>query len=244
MSHPDDSAVDPDPTSETTPDPSRDDTAVTRVRKWIRGHLIVTSLTAALIVFLIVAALLRPPRLHPGQIVDDFGTYRSPSGRLRLSISESTEGNVNITMLRPVKRFHVLTTYSENGVGDFEAEREWFLCFDEYDRLWLFVGRWDPRWGELRKMPYGGYCPPQPSVQLAGFWFLQVDGQMGVTGGNGGIGGTLVSSTGHWEGVPPEFFERIPGKDEDFWGEIPPIPDAPPALSPSQRRMAAIILTD
>jgi hypothetical protein len=206
--------------------------------------LIVTSLIASLIVIMIIAALFRPPRLQPGQIVGEFGTYRSPSGRLRLTISESTEGIVGITMRRPTKQFYVLNTYSEKGVAHFEAEREWFLCFDEYDRLWLFVGRWDPRWGESRKMPSGGYCPPQASVGLAGFWFLQVNGRTGVTGGNGGNGGTVVSSTGHWEGVPPEFFERIPAKDEDIWGEIAPFPDAPPPLSQSQRRLAAMCLTD
>ena len=183
-----------------------------------------------LLVLFVVARLVRPSRVLPDQIIDECGTYISPGGRDRVRISLTPDGNVAVTMLRPSRRFRLLTTYFEGTPQEFESEREWFCCYDEYDRFWLFVGKWEPQWGESRRMSRGQSWPHVQSVTMEGFWFTP----SGLLNG-----GNLVSSTGYWEGVPTEFFDRIPGKRDDVWGDDRPLPAKAPELSPAQRRQAA-----
>ena len=179
-----------------------------------------------------IAAILAtiPEQLQPGEIVDDLGTYKSPRGSQFVVISEPTDGIVGVTMQYPSTRFYVLNTFADDTIHEFEIEREWFLCFDKYERLWLFRGKWDSKWGETQELPSGGHCPHVQSVVLRGFWF---------TSSKVFNGYNEVSSTGDWEGVPTGFFNRIPGKRKQVWGQIPAIPDSPPTLTQQQQSQLA-----
>jgi hypothetical protein len=173
--------------------------------------------------------LMFPVRLRAGQIVDEFGTYRSPQRQYGITVAQSPDNIVRVTFTHRTTRYWFLTSFVDGVSHDFEAEREWFACFDEYDRLWLFVGKWDPQWGDTRRLPSGGYKPHIQGVILEGFWF----GQSRVLGG-----GNVVSSTGDWAGVPREFFDRIPDRHGNVWGENPALPDSPPPLTENQKQAA------
>lgn len=116
----------------------------------------------------------------------------------------------------------------KQGPLSFEAEREWFVCVDRVQRLWVFRGRWKKEWGDKRKLPLGDFVPTPHAVLLFGMNSLR----------NGGIEIAVygISSMGHWSGVPPDFFDRIPDKDQgtSVWGDIPKIPDSPPPLTKQQ----------
>ncbi|MFT4558057.1 MAG: hypothetical protein ACI92S_003431 [Planctomycetaceae bacterium] len=43
-----------------------------------------------------------PPRLREGEIVSDLGEYRSPDDEVRLRVSKTPDGNIEIVFRRPV----------------------------------------------------------------------------------------------------------------------------------------------
>jgi len=165
--------------------------------------------------------------LRPNQVVDSFGSYSLPNGRDRIAISKTPEGNVRVTFFHPQRKYYFLKTFFPRTLMEFEAERDWFLSVDDYDRIWLFIGRWDPKWGELRTLPSGGTIPYRAAVLMDGSWF---DGTGQILNG-----GMVVSATGDWTGVPSEFFDRIPSKDKSEWGMVRFIPASPPPFSEQQK---------
>ena len=170
-------------------------------------------------------------RLQPGQIVEEFGTFRSPRGHFGVKISETTPGIISVTRLRAKPWLYFFTTYEQERPHDFDAERDWFVSFDNYDRLWTFRGKWDVSRGRPRRLPSGGSVPYYQAVSMTGFWFTP---SRLVRGSN------VVSHTGQWTGVPAEFLERIPGKGDEVWGGsgIRPIPiDSPPFTRSQQREI-------
>jgi hypothetical protein len=205
--------------------------------RWRKRRLALCLASPIIAILATIAAIVWfiPSRLDSGQIVDESGVYRSPQGHYRLTVSETPDHNVSLVLSRRASRFLLLSSFTDDRPIEFEAEREWFACFDEYERLWLFVGKWDSNWGESRKLPSGGYQPHVQSVLLEGFWF----GRRGLL-----HGGNVVSSTGDWAGVPQEFFERIPAKHQAVWGENSKIPDTPPPLTESQRQAAESSLAE
>ena len=220
------------PTMTTPPQPHANGASPV-ARKWNR---VLIGFTSLLVVVLLALLLFSTrDRLRPGQLVDDLGTYRSPWGRQKVEISKSPEGYISVTLSRRWRQSPLLNPYSSSGRTEFEAERDWFLCFDEYDRLWLFVGEWDRDWGELRELPSGGTRPYAQAVQHTGFHF----NRNGVSRGS-----SVVSGMGKWEGVPKEFFERLPAKDDPGWGPASIVPETPPplTLTVDQRRTVARVL--
>jgi hypothetical protein len=202
-----------------------------KLYRWRKKGSSLCLASAMIAILATIAAIIwfMPSHLHSGQIVNEFGEYRSPQGHFGLTVSKTPRHNVRLVLSRRATRFLFLSSFTDDRPIEFEAEREWFACFDEYERLWLFIGKWDSRWGESRELPSGGYVPHVQSVLLEGFWF----GPRGLL-----HGGNVVSSTGDWAGVPNEFFERIPAKHQAVWGKIPMIPDTPPPLTASQRQAA------
>jgi hypothetical protein len=191
---------------------------------------------AALAVVLVaIVGLTGARRLQPDEIVREPGAYDSPGNRYRVVVAESDARTVTFTLVspRPWKRVAAILDHGRPlpAVAEFEVERDWFLCFDEYDRLWLFIGQREPG-TELRKTSSGGFVPRIQSVMMFGFFFLGTQPIDSVS---------VVSSTGDWKGAPPRFFAEIPGKEGApiaVWGEIPPIPGAPPGFSPAEHAAA------
>ncbi len=198
-------------------------TISSRKRRW-QAWLVVLFATVAVVAILFA---LRTPNLTPGQIVDQSGQYHSPNGRFYLEITETTEGNIRLSQLESTRRFSIIPSTTEIRVFEIESERGWFVCFDKYDRLWVYEGKWNPRWDKIRES--FGVSPHSPVVSQHGFVYLS---------GRAVRGSSVVSIAGDWAGVPPEFFDRIPDKWSRKWGDIPPIPTSAPPLTPQQEGMA------
>lgn len=193
------------------------------------------------VIFLLLAlagvVLLRlPPKLEAGQVIDQVGVYRFPAGGHQLEIKETADNIVHIMFHRRIMEVELFSTpiYSRLAADrpiTFEAERDWFVSVDRYQRLWIFRGRWDKEWGALRPIPSGGTVPYAPAILMQGSWFLP--------SGKLVIGGNVVSETGEWAGVPSAFFDRLPDKNQELsvWGNIPPIPQSAPAFTKQQQTM-------
>lgn len=165
--------------------------------------------------------------LKPGELITESGTYRC--GSRVVTVSEREDGFIAITSAWMQEKFIVLDGLVDNWPHHpelIEDHRDWFACVDELDRVWIYVGPTDRSWRERGPTPGGGIRPRTPSVTLQGVYFWQNDVHRGVASASG---------NGLWDGVPHEFFERIPHKDEPIWGQVPPIPDSPQPLSPAAR---------
>lgn len=179
-------------------------------------------------------------RLEPDEIVRDYGTYVSPGRRFQLVVRETANRTICVELESPVWWQRIVARFLDRSGRsrrlpdlEFEVERDWFLCFDDYDRIWIFVGQWDRGWGPLRRLPSGGTRPYTQTVTMSGFYFRW---------GRPVAAKRVVSSTGDWRGVPPRFFEQIPGRENSsiaVWGMNPPIPAVPPKLTPAERAAAA-----
>lgn len=195
----------------------------------IRALVAVVGVVALLTVLVLVWNL--PPRLNSQQVVNQLGTYRFPTGNSTLQIAKDQSGNLTITVHRQTTRFYFIPyTYTDPPIT-FEAEREWFVSVDKYQRLWVFHGHWDQTWGELRQMPSGGTIPYDPAVSVHG-WQFTPNGLLAS-------GFNLVSETGDWAGVPAEFFARIRDSGNATWGNAPAIPDSAPPLTKQQESQLA-----
>lgn len=190
-----------------------------------------------LLLAIVVVAIFRlPPKLEAGQVIDQFGVYRFPSGGHQLEINKTAEGNVQIFYHRRVTEFApfsipIISNLTTDQPLTFEAERNWFVCVDRFERLWIYQGRWHKKWAPKRKMPSGGATQNTQGVFMEGLIFYR-PGQLG-------LGGQIVSITGDWTGVPAVFFDRIPNKNQgtSVWGNIPPIPQSPPPFTKQQQTM-------
>ena len=205
-------------------DPQQEFTPPKRLRATLSLVAIVGTF-ALLTIFLFLVWNL-PPRLNSQQVVSQLGTYRFPTGNNSIQVAKDQSGNLTITVHRQGTRFYFFPfTYSERPIT-FESEREWFISVDRHQRLWVFHGHWDRKWGESRRMPSGGTIPNGPAVLQHGSFFLK----------NGALvnGSSVVTETGDWAGVPAEFLARIRNSNNVKWGKAPAIPDSPPPLTRRQ----------
>lgn len=193
--------------------------------------------TVAIVVVLGVTVVVSgPQRLQPGEVIDELGEYRFPSGNRKLSITKDESGNVRVAVHRQ-KFPYYCGPYGYSPTGRprlFESERDWFLSVDKYNRLWGYLGHWDPAWGTLRQMPSGGTIPYAPAVFLDGMFF--------TSSGDLVSGLSVVTSTGTWAGVPEQFFNRIPDRESAQWGTVPPIPTERPQLSRQEKERLTKLL--
>ena len=203
---------------------------IARSRRKRIGPLAVAILVS-FAVLTVAVVVSRPERLRPGQVIDQVGEYRFPTGGSKLRITKDDSGNVHVTVRRQATRFGFLPYFYSDTSCVFESERDWFVSVDRYGRLWQYHGHWDPAWGKLRKMPSGGTIPYAPAVSLDGMWFTP----------SGGIasGGNVVTATGDWAGVPEQFFNRIPDRHNAQWGNVPPIPESAPQCAKKQEAQMA-----
>jgi len=214
-----------------------DDTRnASRRPKWHR-RLTVAVVSIAVIASALFGILLLTGsyRLQPDEIVRGYGTYDSPSKRYRIVVEESDNKMITVGFVSRSPWHSIVDrivnrkpTRRVDRFTEFEVERDWFLCFDEFDRLWIFTGQRDSSI-VTRKTSSGGFKPRVQSVGMRGFWFRR-SRVMGVD--------MDVTGTGDWRGCPPQFFAQIPYKGDPsvaIWGEIPPIPKDPPEFTPAER---------
>jgi len=204
-----------------------------------RPRLCIVCAIICIAALLAVLAIFRHtlPRLRPGQVVDELGTYRFPTGNRELTIDLDDSGNVHITTHQFVTEYYVIPKGHNENVYSFESERGWFISVDEYERLWVFYGRWDKVWGTLRRVPSFGDSPYAPAVIMDGMWS---DGPGIVS-----KGGMVISENGNWDGVPKEFFDRLPDKESDAWPpQALPFPQAPPPLPKQQEEQFESLLSE
>jgi hypothetical protein len=166
-------------------------------------------------------------RLRPGEVVDRFGTYISPRGKYRITIEDQpATGLVKIDVETKVSGLWMFAKYRHGWTEHYDRERDWMICFDEYDRLWSYMGRWPGKPGTQRTLPGGGTRPNFQAVALRGFHFA---GGKRIT-----FGSTVVSQTGRWEGVPPEFFSRLPQASDTGWPPGAVVPEHPVSFTRAQ----------
>lgn len=190
----------------------------------------------ALLTFLVLTGA---ERLEPDEVVRNCGRYVSPGRRFQVVVSETENDTVRIVVESPNPWKRFLSRFRNSNypypglIAETEVELDWFLCFDEYDRLWMFLGPWDRGWGPLRQLPSGGTGGYTQHVEMYGFFFL----------GPRPVGGmSTVSHRGDWRGVPPKFFGQIPGKEDTsvaVWGTHPTIPATPTKFTRAERTAAA-----
>ncbi|MEP3478731.1 MAG: hypothetical protein ABJZ55_05745 [Fuerstiella sp.] len=176
------------------------------------------------------------PQLGPGQIVEDCGKFRFPRGNRTLHLSEDDHSNVHIAVhvrssvvcCVPFTTIPYRTVPWESVEHEVvvESEREWFASVDRYDRLWVYYGRWDKQWGNLRKLPGGGTRPYAPAIIMHGLSFLRSGGLT--------VHGQVVSDTGDWGGVPADFLKRVQEATELETDEKCVIPATPPTFTSQQ----------
>lgn len=177
------------------------------------------------------------PQLTAGQIVQATGKLRLPSGKRWLEVAEDDTGNVHIEVHRdstvvrciPFTRIPYHTSpwaYVETSVV-IESERDWFVCVDQYDRLWVYYGRWDKQWGKLRELSCGSTRSYPPDVLRLGMSFLP-------SGDITPLSREVVTATGDWVGVPAEFLRRVQRatKSEPAF----PAPSQSPKFTPEQQQ--------
>lgn len=182
---------------------------------------------AVLLVALMMSVLaLRPRRLEPGECLSDPGVYRSPGGRYRITISAPANGFKSISLTRRRRHFGIWYETVASDTKLVDQERDWFHCFDQYDRLWSYEGPWNKAWGPTRRRPGGGHSQHAPSVILDGAMYIQGRGPMRAS--------SVVSTVGNWAGIPKPFLDRIPDKDSQVWGDIPSIPAVPPEYTAAE----------
>ena len=188
------------------------------------------ALFAILALLTATAFVSKPERLRPGHVVDKAGEYRLPSGST-LKIAEDDAGNVHVTVRQKSTRFYCIPYFYSDRITVFGSERDWFASVDEYDRIWVYHGHWDRKWGELRKMPSGGTVPYAPAVLRDGLAFYAPNRL--------GRGSEVVTATGNWAGVPQEFLNRIPDRNGAQWGNVPAIPKTAPKFTKQQEMQMA-----
>ena len=201
--------------------------------RWFTASRIQWTLTtpAVLILFVLVAYVWSLPRtLTAGEVIDESGVYCYPGGKKLVEITRTQAGNIEITTSRLSYLYYIIPRRTVDQFHTFEAEREWFVSVDQYQRLWLCVGRWHKEWGPNRKMPSRETVPWVQSVLMQGLMLLE--------SGDVAMGVNVPSLTGDWEGVPQAFFDLIPGKDKKVpvWGEVEPIPESPPKFTKKQEK--------
>jgi len=217
-------------------------TATQMPRRRPRFIIAGASLAGIVLALLCLVVLTGAQRLEPDEVVRDHGTYVSPGRRFQVVVRETRNDTIRIEFESPNPWTRLLSRFSKSNypfpglISETEVKRDWFLCFDQYDRLWLFVGPWDREQGPLRRLPSGSTAGYTQNVTMYGFFFI----------GTRPVGGvSTVSRRGDWRGVPPRFFEQIPDKEDAsvaIWGEIRPIPATPPEFSPGERAAAAAFL--
>lgn len=191
----------------------------------------------AIVAVLVLAVVVSgPQRLQPGEVIDEFGEYRFPSGNRKLSITKDESGNVRVAIHRQKFPFYCgpYGYFPADMPEFFESERNWFVSVDQYNRLWEYRGHWDREWGALRQMPSGGTIPYAPAVFLNGMFF--------TSSGFLVRGESVVTATGHWAGVPEQFFNRIPDRESAQWGTVPPIPTERPQFSGQEKERLTNLL--
>lgn len=173
----------------------------------VASNLAVLTAAAALVVTLAFNAWSSqlPRVIRTDQIIDQYGMYLSPTRRQLVEIVKRDTGSVQAMLYYwGVGRDGVYRHYTSRRY-EFEAERNWFLTVDRYERLWLYRGPWNRNWPNRRDMPSGGTVPYPPSVLMDGWWF---DRRSQLC-----IGCLDVSLTATWGDVPREFYDRIPDKN-------------------------------
>jgi hypothetical protein len=199
-------------------------------RTWPLTCIICSSIVILAIFFL----LSKPQPLQPGQVVDTLGDYKCPNGRQTLRIKKDDSGNIHISVSRRATLFSIIPYSYWDRSATFESERDWFASVDQYDRLWIYQGHWDKRWGRLREMPSGGTIPYAPAVLMEGISFTS-SGEL-VTGGN------VVTATGNWAGVPQQFFDRIPKRSSAQLSSDQEFPTTPPRFTREQHSQVIRLL--
>ena len=130
------------------------------------------------IVFLGIRGLtpkrMAPKRVAANVLIQETGRYASPDGEFVVDVWEDNEGELKFF-------FHRQKNGSGGGPAkSFQAESDWFLCWDSQDRLWSYV--------------------PEQDHHCCRTWYANAEAS--GTGGAGSLGG--------WEGIPPSFFARLP----------------------------------
>lgn len=127
-------------------------------------------------IVLLVIRCLEPKRVAANVLIEKTGRYRSPNGKMHLDIWEENEGELKFFVYRQKNG-------GRSGGGPtnpFQAESDWFMCWDYNDRLWSYV--------------------PEQDHQYCRNWYANAEAS--GTGGSGELGG--------WEGIPSSFFTRLP----------------------------------
>jgi len=209
----------------------------------VRRVLIAAVSIAGAVTLLLVCQLLSKknteslPQLRAGQLVHNCGEFRFPNDSRTLEVSELESGNVSIAIRAessvvwciPFTKIPYRTSsqsYIKHQVV-VESERDWFGSVDRYNRLWIFYGRWNKQWGQLRELPGGGTRPYAPAVILQGFSFSP--------SGTLVRGSKLVMRSGDWAGAPTRFLQRVQNATKMEAENCLLVPANAPIFTPAQK---------
>lgn len=176
------------------------------------------------------------PGIKVGEIVDKKGRFRFPEGNRILAISEDATGNICVVVLAPSKvimcvpiigiPYRTVPSHVTESRDIFESERNWFVSVDQYDRLWVYYGRWEKSWGPLRELPGGTTRPYAPAVLVYGLELTRPDAPV--------FSGWSVNETSDWVGVPAPFLEKVRNATTTEPEDKLFLPTETPAFTPHQ----------
>lgn len=121
------------------PEPSDQHVEIEKPGGWLTWNkLLILTVTVMTLTFLLVVAAVRilkkndpqPQVVHPGEVIDTLGEYRSRNGRLRVLVGPSD----------PPGSIQWKTSGSDSSTRlDFDASADWFATIDQDDRAWLYT---------------------------------------------------------------------------------------------------------
>lgn len=134
---------------------------------------IVIAICVGLVCLAIIAIPVgHPKRVAENTVIDEAGIYESPRGTQIVNVSREDGGRLKIAV-----------AWRKGGGGattPFQANSDWFMCFDSDDRLWTYV--------------------PEQDRHLCHCWYTTDKSSGTLTAGE--LGG--------WQGVPQSFLARLP----------------------------------
>jgi len=123
------------------PEPSDQHVEIEKPGGWLTWNkLLILTVTVMSLTFLMVAVAVRilkkndpqPQVVQPGEIVDTLGEYRSPNGRLQVSIGPGDSAG----------KIQWMTAARNSSTKlNFDASDDWFATIDQDDRAWLYASK-------------------------------------------------------------------------------------------------------
>lgn len=101
------------------------------LRQSVKLPIVIALCVGLICLALIAIPVGRPKRIAENVVLNEVGLYESPRGTHFVNVSRVDDGRLKINV-----------TWKNGGGGataPFQPNSDWFICFDNVDRLWVYV---------------------------------------------------------------------------------------------------------